>query len=137
MYMATPHIASASVKKTDNPILFFGGFTVSLVGLVLFSFALPVMIVSSVIGFGVILFLASLFTKKNQFVISSTGGDTIEIPIGKISKDEVEQALHALQDAQAEDFANMSMAMEQGSASPRTIGTASRKDFKSHISKRR
>lgn len=96
-YLATKHIASAGVKKTDNPMLFFGGFTVSLVGLVLFSFGLPALIVSAVVGLGVLLFLSSLFVRKTRFVIATSGSESLEIPLGKFTKEDAEQAMEVIQ----------------------------------------
>lgn len=131
VYIATPQIASASVKKTDNPVLFFGGFTVSLVGLVLFSFDIPTIVVSGVVGTGVLLFLLSLVIRKSQFVISSNGGDSIEIPLSKISKDEIDQAIEAIHDCQSQPSHQEVSLVDGGNQNAGSIGRSSgKKAFK-------
>lgn len=127
-YLATKHIASAGIKKTDNPMLFFGGFTVSLVGLVLFSFGLPALIVSAVIGLGVLLFLSSLFVSKNRFVIATSGSESLEIPLGKFTKEDADKAMEVIQQMKEQEaLAGQGLVIAEGHQS----GGDSRRTFKS------
>lgn len=138
-FIATHSIASASLKKTENSMMFFGGFTVSLIGLVLFSFGLPKMAVAGVIGLGVVLFLLSLLLKKTVFEIASTGGDRISMGMGKNNKESIEEAIALIRELQSNQHQEVRVAQPTqqpaASAAPSTTASATpvRKSFREGV----